>query len=137
MRYIKKFKESKVDSFQEESENLLSYYIDEHKAKVTVIPNGSYEMVYIKTLHFIRWGDCKEDLISYLTYINDKYSLDTITLNLNFPQYLNNGQVNIRFATIRTINKEVVDDTLYKMVDDLESIDDDFQFWEIYFKVKL
>jgi hypothetical protein len=120
MKYIKMFNESKLDDFQEEAKNLLSYYIDEYQALIDVNNNpDGYKSVFIWTDDCLRWGDCKDDLITYITYIKDKYKFKIVE-----------PAANIRLAGI---NKK----PLYKMMDDIESIDDDFQFWEIFFRVKL
>lgn len=130
MRYLKKFNESddvKRDGFQLESEGLLSYFIDEHHAGVAVIfCDDVYENVYISASNWVRWKDCKDDIIPYINYIKDKYEFETIV-----GRFANSG--NIRFAT-----KDKNDDTtFYMMMNDIESLDDSFEFWEIYFKVRL
>ena len=130
MKYIKRFNESKEDDFKEEAENLLSYYIDENKAVVTIIENSNgYRNIYISTEQWARWGDCKEDLISYITYINSKYEFDMIE---GREKGKNIG--NIRFA-VR--DDEYDDTTYYRMMSDIESLSDELYFYEIFFKVKL
>ncbi len=107
MKHLRKYNESKGDDFKKESEDLLSYYIDEHKAKVRCITNSESISIFISTSH----------LLDRRVRGNIRFStIETV----------NSGRR----------KGEVVDAISFELISDIENIDDNFVFWEIHFKIK-
>lgn len=130
---FKKFNEDSKEDIELELENILSHLIDDNNLDnslgVYVNENMYSYGVYLSYSELINWEYCKNDIIQCLQYISKKYGIYEIYKSIDLNEV---GLFDIRFSVV---NNDY-DSYLYKNIEELEDISNDFEFWEIHFKIK-
>lgn len=126
MKHLRRFKENSEginkEDIQEEAYGLLSHLIDSQGVRIEVADGPSTIHTFIYRLNkSIEWGDCKQDIIPFITYMYNKYTFENIEKHeVEYDEGFLKFTMTDRLIFIKDIN-------------DFENIDDDLKIYEIYF----
>lgn len=124
MKHLRRFKENSEgitkEDIQEEAYGLLSHLIDSQGVRIVVEDGTSTIHTFIYHLN-IEWGDYKQDIIPFITYMYNKYTFENIE-----KQEVEYDEGFLKFTLIDRL-------IFIKDINDFENIDDDLKIYEIYF----
>lgn len=126
MKHLRRFKENSEgitkEDIQEEAYGLLSHLIDSQGVRIVVEDGTSTIHTFIYHLNkAIEWGDYKQDIIPFITYMYNKYTFENIE-----KQEVEYDEGFLKFTLIDRL-------IFIKDINDFENIDDDLKIYEIYF----
>lgn len=126
MIHLKGFNENiNILEIEEDTRSMLSYLFDKYNIKLYIDDKVDYIRVTLSNDKLINWGDFREDIIQYFEYVNGKYTISKIRRAYGFNDTI---YIDIRFRGL--------DESEYVNIDNIEMVRNDFNFWEISFRLE-